>query len=75
MANSELANAIAQAVQESLEAFSSAMTTTEVLHALEMDEAVLESMTDKVYDSTTNTLDDIPATARRGHGLVVLRED
>ena len=75
MANSELANTIAPAVQESLEAYSGAMTTAEILAALEMDEAVLESMTDKIYDSTTTSLDDIPATASRGHGLVVLRED
>ena len=75
MANSELANTIAQAVQESLEAYSGAMTTTELLATLEADEAVLEGMTDKVYDSITTSLDDIPATASRGYGLVVLRED
>ena len=75
MANSELANTIAQAVQESLEAYSGAMTTAEILAALEADEAALEGMTDRVYDSTTTSLDDIPATASRGHGLVVLRED
>ena len=75
MANSELATTIAQAVQESLEAYSGAMTTAEILAALEADEAALEGMTDRVYDSTTTSLDDIPATASRGHGLVVLRED
>ena len=50
MANSELATTIAQAVQESLEAYSGAMTTAEILAALEADEAALEGMTDRVYD-------------------------
>ncbi len=70
-----LANTIAQAVQESLEAYAGALQTSEVLASLEQDELRLEAQTQKVYDSTTTTLDDIPETAARGHGLVVLRKD
>ncbi len=68
-----LANVIAQAVQDSLEAYSGARQTSEFLASLEQDELLLESQTQRIYDSTTTSLDDIPQAAARGHGLVVLR--
>ena len=70
-----LANVIAQAVQDSLEAYTGAQHTAEFLASLEQDELLLEAQTQRIYDSTTTSLDDIPETAARGHGLVVLRNN
>jgi len=75
MADASIAQTISQAVQDALEAHAGAIATQDRLNVLAAELGNLEVLTTRVYLSTTTTLDDIPETAARGRGLVVLRED
>lgn len=72
MADASIAQTISQAVQDALEAHSGAIATQDRLNVLAVELGNLEVLTTRIYMSTTTTLDDIPETAARGRGLVVL---
>ena len=74
MADASIAQTISQAVQDALEAHAGAIATMDQLNLLAVQLGNLEVLTNRIFLSTTTSLDDIPETAGRGRGLVVLTD-
>jgi len=72
MADTSIAQTIARAVEDAMAAHSGAIATMDQLNILAVQLGNLEVLTNRIYLSTTTSLDDIPEAAARGRGLVVL---
>ena len=72
MADTSIAQTIARAVEDAMAAHSGAIATMDQLNILAVQLGNLEVLTNRIYLSTTTSLDDIPEAVARGRGLVVL---